>query len=245
MIDVVTLSRTPEYFERAARSLAAQNVGFVGWAVDNTPDGSLGPVARRYGWNVIPFPNDLTFSKGNNFAVALGREERILLLNDDATLGAGAMRAMMSHSEDVVGCLLLNDDGTVNHAGTAWNPMEGFVHIGRGSDPMQWMGSDEVTPAATFAVALVNRSMWDKLGGLAEQYSWGFEDTDYCMAVWEAGGRVLTCRAAVGEHSELGTRTGETDGGNGFLFRSKWMHTHRMFRALPGLKQPSTKHESV
>jgi GT2 family glycosyltransferase len=241
VIDVVVLSRTPYLFERAAKSMERQGVPFRGFVVDNTPGGTIGPLANEFRWERILYPEGLTFSKGNNTAVGYGESSRILLLNDDAILQRDCVRNMLSHQEDVVGCLILGTDGIVNHAGVEWTG-GGFMHMGRGNKPDLWLGEDEYTVSTTFAVALIQRQMWTRVGGLGEMYEWGFEDTDFSLKTWEAGGRVVTCRAAQAVHDEFGTRTTENDERNGQRLLGKWILTKRMFSVLPE-QQAATQHE--
>lgn len=234
-IDVVTLSKTPYLFERAAKGMAEQGVKFQGYVVDNTQWGTLLPVAQEYGWEWIPYPKDLTFSKGNNAAVQEGVNSRILFLNDDAMLQPGCVQTMLQHPEEVVGCLILGTEGYVNHAGVEWTG-GGFMHMGRGNNPNLWEGEDEYTISTTFATVLVDRKTFERVGGLGEMFEWGFEDTDFSLKVWESGGKVVTCRAARCVHDEFGTRTIEHDERNAAKLGGKWLATRRLFSVIPDQK---------
>jgi GT2 family glycosyltransferase len=98
-------------------------------------------------------------------------------------------------------------------------------HLGRGQARKDWESKEAAyCDAVTFAAALIKRDTWDFLGGLDEAYRYGWEDTDFCMRVLEAGGAIKCARDAVALHDECGTRPrgGQNDSTNYQLFTSRW-----------------------
>lgn len=216
MVDVIVLTRDhPEYLERSIPSVEAQDVPYQGFLWDNGE--SVADIAEKYGWKHLRGDNP-SFSEANNRAAAQGSSEWLLLLNDDAALQPGALKAMLSHQEPLVGGLIVQSDGWVNHAGVHLDGIRPF-HVGRGDKPNRWMGECRYVPAVTFAVALIARSLWEHLGGLDTRYEWSYEDTDFCL---RAAGAFVCCCQPIAQHDEFGTRTGANDGRNFQLFRERW-----------------------
>ncbi len=221
VIDVVVASKDrPDLFARAAASVEAQEIAYRGCLVQNGLDDETVEEAERLGWRVLTTGANQSFSRSMNWGIESGRSERVLLLNNDAVLEPGCVASMMEHSEQVVGCLILHSNGTVNHAGVVVNGTAP-EHIGRGDHAGGW-GHCERVEAVTFAVALVRRDAWEDVGGFDEQYWYGYEDTDLCLAVRSRGGQIAVCRRARAIHDEFGTRTRENDYVNYLRFSRKW-----------------------
>lgn len=232
----VTLTVTPSYMQRLWEALAKQE-GYVptyrGVMVNNCHNADLAGEALRHSWMTLDLGRNTSFSEGNNAAVEAARKggllpDYVLLLNDDliprpdflAKLWAQRSRA------EVLGAIMLHDDGTVNHAGTAVWPDCASDHLGRGEPAESWVrdGVTVLTPSATFAAVLVHAQVWQQLGGLDESYWHGWEDTDFCLRALEAGYRVGVARGAVAVHGECGTRprNGPRDVKNFQVFHARW-----------------------
>jgi GT2 family glycosyltransferase len=229
---VVTLSRTAEHLAPLTESLDAQAGAppFGRILVDNGVAEYPAEFLRK--WAVLRPGRNTSFAEGNNLAVGTVRKvwgglTHVLLLNDDAIMGPNAIAALWAqrNTAAVVGALLLNSDGSVNHAGARVWPREGDPHVGRGASPAEFAGSRApVVQAVTFACALIDLRVWDQLGGLFESYVYGYEDTDFCLRALEAGHLIRVAYAAVGVHDECGTRArgGDRDRGNAELFLARF-----------------------
>lgn len=236
-LTIITLSRSLDYFHRMLEALDSQ-VGdvpeYMGVLVNNASDLNITSTALHSAWAVIDQGYNTTYSEGNNLGVDLVQKaspsEWLLFLNDDAVPEPTWLAELWARrrSADVIGCLLLHEDGTVNHAGTKVSTRCQSDHIGRGGDRGDY--SDFVyTPAVTFAAALVNTRMFQHVGGFDPRYNYGFEDMDLCLKVIEAGGRVGCARQAVAVHGECGTRPrgGQADQHNAAQFIQSWKHRIR------------------
>lgn len=185
-------------------------------------------VGVREGWRVVEPGYNMSYSAGNNLAARHSRAGWLLLLNNDVRLRPGALVQLWRHRREapVLGCLIVNSDGTVNHAGTSLLPWP--AHMRRGEDPRAVVDSaGEPCPevdAVTFACVLIRRDVWDKLGGLDEGYWYCFEDTDFCCRAREAGYDIRVCLQAVVEHDECGTRErgGSYEGENARRYADRW-----------------------
>lgn len=233
---ILTLSRNADYLCRLTSALDAQVVAppTIRVLVNNAvgPRGeALVEAALNGRWVSLAYGRNLSFAEGNNRAASLASQvaedvSHFLLVNDDAcprpdTLG----RLWRSrYRGDVVGTMILNSDGTVNHAGH--DPRLADPHLGRGDDPAKWQNGIAEVPCVTFACALVARPLWEHLGGLHTGYWYGFEDTDFCVRARAAGARIVCQRNAVVEHDECGTRPrgGQRDVENARLFSERCGH---------------------
>lgn len=166
-----------------------------------------------------------SFSEGNNLGATAARGEYLLLLNDDALPEPDALVELWNVRKraEVIGCLIVQDDGRVNHAGT--EVLDWPDHIGRGDSLEQWHSRGfHWRESVTFACALVRADWYEERGGLDEAYVYSFEDTDFCLRTLEAGGRVAVQLDAVVRHNECGTRPsgGTNDQANGARYRMLW-----------------------
>lgn len=230
-LGIITLSRTPEYvgrlLERMPKAMGALGVEARHVVVNNANSPALTARAIRNRALALEPGCNTSFSEGNNMAAKVLADARwLLLLNDDLVPEPEFVQRLYDRREgcDVLGALLLNGDGMVNHAGTIVRPRL-TDHLGRGEPRERWEHSGTAHCAAvTFAAALVRHSTWDELGGLDERYVYGWEDTDYCMRVLEAGGTIKCARDAVAVHDECGTRPrgSARDNANYQLFTKRW-----------------------
>jgi len=144
-------------------------------------------------------------------------------VNDDAQLDSRCVESLVQHAqtgETLIGCLIYNSNGTVNHSGVSFT--NGWPnHMDRGQNPYVIKGC-RVVPAVTFATVMIKRDLWEELGGLDDRYFFGFEDTDFCMRAWEVGEAPMVCESAKVTHDEFGTRGTENDQKNGMLFFTRW-----------------------
>jgi GT2 family glycosyltransferase len=228
-VGVVILTRhRADLLERAARSVAGQAVPIEGVVVDNGPDEDTRRLADRLGWRYLTKGRNLSFAEANDWAMAEIGADRVVLMNNDATLQEGCLQAMLGHEAAAVGALILDAAGSVNHAGVRV-PFDGYgpYHLGRGDDPERWAGRCAPTQATTFAAALLRRDAYLEAGGMDEGYWYGFEDVDLCLRIRERGGEVLTCRDARVIHAEKTTRGDEFDERNFERFRGTWLDTGR------------------
>lgn len=220
-VDIIVLSKDrPDLFATCLERVEAQNVDYQGWLVDNGTDGGTADLARSHGWNVITPGRNTGFSEGNNLAAAAASGERMLLLNNDAYLGRGALAAMLRHDEPVVGAVMTDGRGTVGHAGgTLYMGIP--KHQGRGTAPTVW--ACHACEWVTFAAVLIAREAFNAVGGLDEGYWYGFEDVDFCLAAGRAGYPTVVCADALVAHRESQTRgPGGGDPKNRERFYQKW-----------------------
>jgi GT2 family glycosyltransferase len=165
---------------------------------------------RLRGARVIRNTENRHFLLAVNQAAELARGETLVLLNNDAQLMPGALRAALDTlygAPDVgaVGGKLILYDGVLQEAGSMVF-RDGSCHgYGRGDIPFapQYMFRRDVDYCSGAFLA-TRRSCWRELGGFDERFKPAYyEETDYCMRLWRRGYRVVYEPQAVALHYEF------------------------------------------
>ena len=159
----------------------------------------------------------------------------VLMLNDDITaIEPGWLRAMVELAQrpevGIVGAKLLYPDDTIQHAGVVLGPFGGSVHVFKrlpGDDPGFFDLPDVVrnVSAVTFACAVIDRQVFDVIGGLDEEnLPVAFNDTDFCLRTREAGYEVLCTPHATLHHHESVTKVVIAHPHEIEFLRERWGH---------------------
>lgn len=178
---------------------------------------------------VIAGKRNRGYSGANNLGASCAGGQYLLFLNSDVIPNEpGWLDAMLDTFETeqnvgAVGARLLFPDGGIQHCGMD------FLHLSRlgiwsnqhpGIGLAPELDSDEArdVPATTGACLLVPRALFEKIGGWDTGYLIGdFEDSDLCLAIREAGQRVVYQPQAMLTHLERQSFTGV--GGDQFRLR--------------------------
>lgn len=143
------------------------------------------------------------FSGANNLGVSVSRGRQVLLLNSDAfptSPGwANQLGALLDENPHygLLGARLLNPEGGLQHAGMVFFYSQSW-QVWLNKHPLAGLAPelDDVPegaqivdkPAVTGACVIMQRSLYDQLGGLDEGYLIGdFEDSDLCLKVLSEG----------------------------------------------------------
>jgi glycosyltransferase involved in cell wall biosynthesis len=181
------------------------------------------------------------FSRLMNLGRKHANGEYILLLNNDTqVISPDWMNAMIEHAQrpeiGVVGCKLLFDDDTIQHAG---------VVIGLGGVASHAFMGDYVDEpgyfhykkllnnycALTAACILMRKNIYDEVNGFNEDFVVEYNDVDFCLKVIEKGYRNLYVPHVSLYHYESISRGHPHATSEGYkrhvkevnLFRKKWM----------------------
>jgi len=183
-------------------------------------------------------PKGHSYSTLNNLGVAKATRPYILLLNNDVTARKGSIDAMVEVLEKdeqtgIVGAKLLTPKNKIQHIGVVFNHYGIPSHLGWGEEHARtflpaWRS--EYFDAVTFAAALIRRDLWEKLGGLSDDYFFNYEDSDFCLRARAEGFRCYVNQVAIFTHLEGGSgdlRTTEHHSikRNLTVFRDKWIET--------------------
>jgi len=142
------------------------------------------------------------FAAATNAAAGQAGGNSVLLLNSDVVpTRPGWLEALQSAraSTEAVAATpkLLFEDGSLQHAGLYFaRDSDGrwfntHYHKGR---PRGWPGSDtpRMVPGGTGAALLIERAQFEAVGGVCEDYIIGdYEDSDLCLRLQAAGGRIV------------------------------------------------------
>ena len=188
--------------------LAAEVVILDNASTDDTPE----MLRRVDGARIIWSDDNLHFLRGVNRAVREARGRHLLLLNNDALLLPGTVEAALAalHAAPDIGAVggrLILPDGTLQEAGSIiWRDGTASGY-GRGEQP--------AAPPFDFrrdvdycsgAFLLTPRHLFEELRGFDERFAPAYyEETDYCVRLWEAGLRVVFDPDVVALHYEFGS----------------------------------------
>jgi GT2 family glycosyltransferase len=184
----------------------------------------LDSIAQRHA--VMPYEGAFNFSRMNNAAVAAhgGDAQFILFLNNDveATQDGflGRLRSLAARADvGAVGALLMYADKTVQHAGVILGFNDSAEHAlkfqpvflnEQGRRNLGYncaLSSTRDYAAVTAACLMLRRSVWEEVGGFDERFGIGFNDTDLCLRIGEAGYRILYDGSTLLYHYESATRS--------------------------------------
>jgi GT2 family glycosyltransferase len=173
----------------------------------------------------LPYSGTFNYSAINNFGVRRGAGDAEFLLfsnNDIEAVEAGwietLLHAMSDPAVGAVGPLLLYPDNeTIQHAGVGIGLSGLAEHMGKfmpiraadGSFRPGYQGVLRVTrevSAITTGLALFRRRAFEAVGGFSEELQVGFNDTDLCLRLWQAGYRVLYTGETYLLHHESASR---------------------------------------
>lgn len=142
--------------------------------------------------SVIDYNEPFNYAAMNNWAVQQVDGDYILLLNNDMkVINHGWLGAMVEHIQrpevGVVGCKLLYEDDTLQHAGVLMgiNGSAGHAFKGMPNGAHYFnMGVIKNVSGVTGACLLTKRALYLSLGGLDEEhFKIAYNDVDYCLKV--------------------------------------------------------------
>jgi len=230
-LDVVIVSyRCRDLLERCLASLDRHPLtrgAMRVHVVDNgSTDGTVELVEQRFPHvRLLRMEGNAGFSAANNRVLREADGDLALLLNPDTEMTAGALDALadvMEQRPDVgmLGCRLVRDDGTFDHAAkrsfpTPLSALAHFTGLGRrahaGARLQQYraptLGEHEAgdVDAVNGAFMLVRRQALEQVGLLDEGYWLYMEDLDWCYRFHQAGWRVWYEGAVTVVHVKGGT----------------------------------------
>jgi O-antigen biosynthesis protein len=200
-------------FSSIAEGLGASSVGVEVIIVDNdSTDETADLLQHTENATVLSNGANVGFLKAVNQAASRARGRYILLLNNDAQLLPGTLEAAVcvldsSPKVGAVGGRLILPDGTLQEAGSIVWDDGSCLGYGRGDSPTAppYMFRRDVDYCSG-AFLLTRLELFKRIGGFDEAFVPAYyEETDYCMRLWEAGFRIVYEPEAVVLHYEFGS----------------------------------------
>ena len=167
---------------------------------------------------VVYYDGIFNYAKINNFGVRHARGEYYLFMNNDVELiEPDSLKEMMGYGQrnDVgaVGCRLLYEDNTLQHAGVIVGEIGVAEHIFKKQiEGMTYHARAMLTQdmsAVTAAVMLVNKEVFEKVEGFDERFAVAFNDIDICMKIREGKKLIVYAPYACFHHYESKSRGAE------------------------------------
>lgn len=141
----------------------------------------VGPQQR-----VILLDTNHGYAVANNRGAQAATGRHLLFLNNDLEFAPGWVEplfrahARLGASAGITGNVQRRwDSGAVDHAGIRFGPKGKPEHVR--DLPFRTQGRFERTDAVTGACFLIDRDLWQQLGGFDERYRNGCEDIDLCL----------------------------------------------------------------
>ncbi|WP_218002806.1 class I SAM-dependent methyltransferase [Paraburkholderia oxyphila] len=167
---------------------------------------------RIEGAKIIRSRENLHFLKGANRAAQEASGKYLLFLNNDALLLPGSLEAAVTLCEansdiGAVGGRIILPDGTLQEAGSVVWRNGACTGYGRGAAPdaPEFMFRRDVDYCSG-AFLLTPRALFEELNRFDERYAPAYyEETDYCLRLWEGGHRIVYDPDVVILHYEFGS----------------------------------------
>ena len=172
--------------------------------------------AKYENLKVITWDGGFNYSAINNFAVNKSTGEYVLLLNNDVEIITSdwiEQMLMFVQRDDVgaVGAMLYFEDDTVQHAGAivGLGGVAGHAHKYFPSTSFGFMARMVIAQnlsACTAACLLVDKKVYNAVGGLDEEFAVAFNDMDFCMKIRREGKLIVFTPFAQLYHYESKSR---------------------------------------
>ena len=190
---------------------------FEAIVVDNASPGGLADrlAAEVEGLELVRNAENRGFGPACNQGAERARGPVLAFVNSDALVHPGWLAPLLSALErpGVVAAAprLLNEDGTLQEAGALVGRGGRTAAYGEGGDPAELAYSfPRVVDYASAACLLVERAAFEEAGGFDPVYAPAYyEDSDLCLRLAAAGGRVVYEPASSATHIRYGSGSTE------------------------------------
>jgi len=206
---------------------------FVLVADRDTPQAVLAEIARlcAHRLTVVRSDGPPNLARSFNDGVEASKGEVLVLLSDAVeVIAPDWIELLLAHLEEpdcgMVGCKLLNADGTLQHAGHSYRAGEvGHTYAGYSMDfpgDANMLGVARECSGVAAAAAAVRRDAWERVGGMWEELPINLNDVDLSLKVRQLGYRIVWNPFALLYHFESLTRGSGIEGWELERLRSRW-----------------------
>ncbi|MGP1309920.1 MAG: glycosyltransferase family 2 protein [Phycisphaerales bacterium] len=186
--------------------------------VDNASgDGSADRIAEEFPQaTLIRSEENLGFARANNLAAERASGRRLLLLNPDTVVLDHAIDRIVEYADETPGARVWGgrtvfEDGSLNPT-SCWGAPSPWAWLSRGlglakifsgsrafdPEPMRWWDrtSEREVAVITGCFLLIDRDLWNDLGGFDRDFIMYGEDIDLCLRAAKRGARPRVCPQA-------------------------------------------------
>jgi O-antigen biosynthesis protein len=200
---------------------------------DGSTDGTREWLATLHDANIRVLLNErnLGYAAANNRAASEARGEFLALLNNDLVLQPHWLEPMFeAHASFAARAGLIGNvqldarSGVVDHAGLVIGVTGKPIHVRALPNPLsRQLHPVRTVPAVTGACMLVERRVWQRLGGFDEGYINGGEDIDLCFRA-RAEDRVnaVALRSIIRHHVSSSPGRKTRDEQNSYRLARRW-----------------------
>ncbi len=216
IVNYNTFDYTQQCIDSVLEALKFSNINGEIIVIDNdSPDKSGEKLKKFYKDNsqvdIILNNDNEGFAKANNIGLEKAQGDYILLLNSDTVIQSDTLQKCLDYLDkhedyDVLGCKVVLGDGKLDPAckRSFPTPLNSLFHTLKldsifkksptiGSYNLTYIDEDTTTEVdcITGAFILLRRDVYEKVGGLDEEYFMYGEDIDWCYRIKEAGFRII------------------------------------------------------
>ncbi|MEY2333317.1 glycosyltransferase [Acidithiobacillus ferrianus] len=202
------------------------------------------------GVTIIKNEQNLHFLRACNQARDLAKGEYLLLLNNDAQILPGAVETAITtlaenNNAGAVGGRIINLDGLLQEAGSIIWQDGSCLGYGRGDHPDKpEYRFRRPVDYCSGAFLLTRTTLFQEMGGFDEAFAPAYyEETDYCVRLWEQGYEVLYDPDVILYHFEFGS--GGSAHANDLMVSHQTIFTQRHTAYLQNQQPPNTKNVLV
>lgn len=254
--DVVVVNyNAGDFLTRCIESVLSSSLPVSLIVVDNASgDNSIEYIrkleAGPHQFEIIENPENLGFSKAVNLGAKQGCSPYVLLLNPDCEIYPHTIANLISEAETcddfgILGALVFNEDGTEQRGCRRLEPtfvrsVVTALRLGKYFQSVNLQHENlpegvQSLDAVSGSVMLIDRPVFESLGGLDEGYFLHVEDLDICRQVRECGKKVyFTPNVSVFHHHGASS--------HGVPYKTEWHKHQGMLRYQKKFQKP---HQSV
>ncbi len=191
--------------QRAADKLPFEVIVVDNASTDGTPQFLREAEATRaLPMRVVLNSENIGFARANNQAAKLANGEYLVFLNNDTVVTPGWLETLIGHLEtdSKIGLIgpVTNSCGNEAELGARYADLDAMERFAADYTRAHAGAVEDLAMLVLFCAAMP-RALYEKIGGLDEQYRVGmFEDDDLACAVAAAGRRVVLARDAFVHH---------------------------------------------
>ena len=234
LVSIIILNRNGLNYLKLLFKNFAENICYPNYEIivvdNNSSDNSvnyLKNLSKKLPLTIIENHENKSFAEANNDAATISKGKFLLLLNNDMEPLYGWLNHMVtaflaSNDIGVVGAKLLypfkeNDLNSLKtqNEGIKFSEYNGFVNKDDGfivpynicNNPILESNENEMEFASVLGASLlIEKELYQKVGGLDEHLFYNFEDIDLCLKVIEEGYKIEYCPKAKIYHYYKATR---------------------------------------